>query len=214
MPRFQAADSTTASVLQYISRGVRYPKEALQAGASGTVFVTFVVSKQGMVEQAKVIRGVQQALDQEALRLIQTMPAWQQPGRQGGQPVAVQYTVPVRFNMQRGLGSVLAAPSAREEAAAGNKPAVFTHDPLGVVHYLQGATQGVKAPKGGVVTVSFTVQTDGKVGAAQIVSGLAPEADAAVLQAVQHMPAWKPGMQQGQPVAVPFTRVPVRINSN
>ncbi|WP_159437484.1 TonB family protein [Hymenobacter daecheongensis] len=223
MPRFRAADSTSTSMLNYIGHNVRYPVEALKSRASGTVFVTFVVNKQGLVEQAQVAQGAHYALKDAALRVVQAMPVWEQPGRQQGQPVNVRLTVPVRFAMQTGSLAALqkaqqpqqlTATNATADAtpAAGVQPPRFEHDPLGAVHYLQLATQSVKARKASVAMVSFTVKADGQVGDVLVAPGISPEVDAAVVQAVQQMPAWKPGTQQGQPVAVPFTNIPIRIS--
>ena len=60
---------------------------------------SFVVTKDGTLTNYKVIRGISQALDQEAVRVLQMMPRWT-PGTQRGEPVAVKYTVPITFKLQ------------------------------------------------------------------------------------------------------------------
>jgi protein TonB len=65
----------------------------------GTVYVQFVVDKDGKVGQVKVLRAVDKFLDKEAARVVNSMPAWK-PGKQNGKAVAVYYTVPIRFQLQ------------------------------------------------------------------------------------------------------------------
>lgn len=99
MPIFRVRG--TDSLLTYVQRRVRYPAAAIQAQAQGRVFIGFVVNKLGQVEQAKVVKGVHPALDQEALRVVQALPPWQAPGKQGARPVSVALTIPVAFQLRR-----------------------------------------------------------------------------------------------------------------
>ncbi|HSV88494.1 MAG TPA: energy transducer TonB [Bacteroidales bacterium] len=82
--------------IQFIVENLRYPLRALEAGIQGNVFVTFVVEKDGSITDVKVLRGVGGCLDEEAVRVVKSMPRWI-PGRQGDQPVRVQFTMPFRF---------------------------------------------------------------------------------------------------------------------
>ena len=84
---------------KYIANKIKYPRDAQDAGAQGKVYVTFVVEKDGTVGRAKVVRGVHSSLDQEALRVVSSMPRWT-PGKQKGEAVAVSYTVPINFVLQ------------------------------------------------------------------------------------------------------------------
>ena len=63
------------------------------------MYVTFVVEKDGSVTDAKVLRGVSEEVDAEALRVINAMPKWK-PGMQQGVPVRVQYNIPIIFKLQ------------------------------------------------------------------------------------------------------------------
>ncbi|NND78087.1 MAG: energy transducer TonB [Flavobacteriales bacterium] len=88
-----------AELQKYLGKNINYPSLARDAGISGTVYVTFVVGKDGSVSNAKVLRGIGGGCDKEALRVISKMPNWK-PGKQRGKPVKVQYNVPVRFTLQ------------------------------------------------------------------------------------------------------------------
>ena len=63
------------------------------------MLVQFVVNKEGCLQDVQLLRRVDPLLDEEALRVVNSMPRWR-PGKQKGQPVNVQYTLPVVFSLQ------------------------------------------------------------------------------------------------------------------
>jgi protein TonB len=81
---------------QYLSSTLRYPGEAQEAKVQGTVFVGFVVDKTGVIRDVTMLKGIGHGCDEEAMRVIQLMPAWT-PGRQDGRQVSVRFTIPIRF---------------------------------------------------------------------------------------------------------------------
>ena len=83
---------------EFIEKNRRYPKSLQDSGIQGRVVVTFVVEKTGKISHAKVVRGVDPALDKEALRVVRKMPQWI-PGRIYGKNVDVKYTMPVDFRL-------------------------------------------------------------------------------------------------------------------
>nr|WP_262905978.1 energy transducer TonB [Hymenobacter terricola] len=84
----------------YLSKSIRYPQQALQRHISGRVFVNFILSAQGKVQDAHVVSGPGNGLNDEALRLVWLMPPWE-PARSNGQPVRVACTVPISFTSDR-----------------------------------------------------------------------------------------------------------------
>lgn len=96
MPEYPGGED---ALRQFIAQHVEYPPIAQENGIQGKVYVTFVVSADGSVKNAKVVRGVDPVLDQEALRVVNTMPRWK-PGKQRGKDVNVSYTVPISFVLQ------------------------------------------------------------------------------------------------------------------
>jgi len=82
--------------IRYLQENLRYPQMAREAGIQGTVFVTFVVERDGSVTDVRVLRGIGGGCDEEAVRVVRNMPRWT-PGRQRGQPVRVQFNMPIRF---------------------------------------------------------------------------------------------------------------------
>ena len=95
MPEFPGGD---LALRKYIAENVKYPEIAKENGLSGKVFVQFVINQRGEVENVKIARGVDPALDKEAIRVVQGLPKWK-PGSQRGKPVKVSYTVPINFQL-------------------------------------------------------------------------------------------------------------------
>jgi len=87
---------TQLEIIKFIQKNTKYPPIAKDAGIQGTVFVYFVVDRDGKVKDAKVLRPVDSRLDKEALRVVNSLPTFE-PGKQRGKAVNVQYTIPVKF---------------------------------------------------------------------------------------------------------------------
>ncbi len=93
MPEFPGGE---VARLQFLNDNVRYPTMAREAGIQGRVFVEFVVEKDGSVTNVRVVRGIGGGCDEEAIRVVQSMPRWI-PGRQRNVPVRVRFNMPIRF---------------------------------------------------------------------------------------------------------------------
>ncbi|GAO30052.1 energy transducer TonB [Geofilum rubicundum] len=95
MPEFPGGEK---ALFQFLSSSVRYPREAISNEIEGRVYVEFVVDRHGKITRVNVKRGVHPSLDQEALRVIESMPDWK-PGVKDGQLVNVLFTVPISFQI-------------------------------------------------------------------------------------------------------------------
>jgi TonB family protein len=82
--------------IKFLQLNIKYPHEARIAAIQGTVYLTFVVEKDGNISDVRVLRGIGAGCDEEALRVIRLMPKWK-PGKQRGKPVRVQMTIPIKF---------------------------------------------------------------------------------------------------------------------
>lgn len=80
----------------YLMKNLRFPEKARFQHISGKVYVRFILSAAGRVTDASVVRGPGGGLNEEGLRLVWMMPAWQ-PARQRGQAVRVSCTLPITF---------------------------------------------------------------------------------------------------------------------
>jgi protein TonB len=94
-PEFQGG---LEAMMNFIRKNMRYPASARRMGVDGTVYVSFVVSKDGSISEVKTVRGISADLDQEALRVVSIMPPWK-PGKQNGKPVFVRFVLPIKFKL-------------------------------------------------------------------------------------------------------------------
>ena len=93
MPSFKG------NVNSWLSSHIQYPAVAAENGVQGRVIVKFVVTAEGYVRQAQVVRGVDSSLDREAVRVVNSMPAWNL-GMNNGRYVNVWFSLPLTFKLQ------------------------------------------------------------------------------------------------------------------
>jgi TonB family protein len=97
LPQFPGGD---AALLKYIAENIKYPAEAKAKKIEGRVFVKVVITAEGKVaDDVKVVRSLDPACDEEAVRCIKTTSGWI-PGKNNGKPVNVYYSIPIRFSLQ------------------------------------------------------------------------------------------------------------------
>lgn len=97
MPKFPGGQQ---GLMTYLARSIKYPVIAQQNKEEGRVIIRMVVGKDGNISNIKVMRGVSPSLDYEAIRVVGNMPKWV-PGKQNGEDVAVEYTIPIIFKLQK-----------------------------------------------------------------------------------------------------------------
>jgi len=86
-------------MLQYIYSRINYPLWARQNNIEGLVLISFTVIKDGTISNVKVKNGVCAAMEKESLKLVDKLPAWI-PGTVNGEPVDVEFTLPIRFKLR------------------------------------------------------------------------------------------------------------------
>jgi periplasmic protein TonB len=87
-----------AALQKYIVENTKYPQEAIEINLQGRVIVKFAVMSDGSVSRVEILRGINPLLDQEAARVVSTLPKWK-PAKQNGIPVSLWFTVPVTFQL-------------------------------------------------------------------------------------------------------------------
>jgi protein TonB len=85
-------------LVSFLKANIEYPETAKEAGIEGKVFISFVVEKSGKITKAVVVRGIGGGCDEEALRVVNSMPDWN-PGKQRSMPVPVHMNLPITFNL-------------------------------------------------------------------------------------------------------------------
>jgi periplasmic protein TonB len=96
MPTFPGGEK---ALFEYIYANIQYPEIAKENNIQGRVILRFCVTYKGGVDQVSILKPVDPSLDNEAIRVIKTLPAWK-PGKQGGKPVNVWYSLPVVFQLK------------------------------------------------------------------------------------------------------------------
>ena len=96
MPDFPGG---TQKLADYLAKNIKYPQMARESGIQGRVFISFVVEPDGSVSNVNVMRSLGGGCDEEAVRVVKSMPKWK-PGKQRGKPVRVSYILPVNFKLQ------------------------------------------------------------------------------------------------------------------
>ncbi|WP_461100278.1 energy transducer TonB [Spirosoma koreense] len=94
-PRFPTGNDQIGT---YLRQHLRYPEAALKAKVAGKVMVSFMVTYEGRIQDVTVLKGYGYGINEEAIRLIQTMPSWI-PGKQAGHPVNVKYNLFIPFEL-------------------------------------------------------------------------------------------------------------------
>ena len=95
MPAFPGGDD---KLVEYLSKKLIYPKEAVAKKIQGRVICKFMVNEDGSITNIEVIRSVDPLLDAEAIRVIKTLPKFV-PGTQHKKPLGVYFTLPITFSL-------------------------------------------------------------------------------------------------------------------
>ncbi len=201
-PQFPGGET---ALLKYLQENIKYPPKALKDSIQGRVVVQFVVDKAGSVGEVKVVRSVNKALDDEAVRLIKTLPKFY-PGRQNGQAVAVWYTLPVTFKLQDKLEpekskdvEVKAEFPGGEEALSQFLKDQIKYPPKAAKKRIQGR-----------VEVAFWIEKSGKVHDVRVVESVDKDLDKEAVRVCKLLPDFIPATVNGEPVEVLF-KLPIRF---
>ena len=209
MPVFPGGD---AALMKYIDSHLQYPPTAMENGIQGRVIVQFVVTKTGKIGDVKVVRGVDSALDAEAVRVVKTFPDFI-PGRSNGKPVNTWYTLPITFRLAHNQVSTI-TPSTQDNdsdevfRAVEQMPA-FPGGDAALMKYIDSHLQYPPTAMGngiqGRVIVQFVVTKTGKIGEVKVVRGVDEALDAEAVRLTKSLPDFIPGRLHGQPVNVWYT---------
>ena len=215
MPEFPGG---MGECMKWLGQNIKYPAEAIEKGIQGRVIIQMVVTKEGDIAEAKVVRGVDPLLDAEALRVINinSMPKWK-PGKQKGEAVNVKYTIPVMFKLTGDNSSDKKEADTQQEAKVDENGIhqvceEMPEFPGGMQECMKWLGKNIKYPttaqeKGiqGRVIMQFVVERDGSITEPKVVRGVDPDLDKEALRVISIMPNWKPGKHKGEAVRVKYT---------
>lgn len=89
----------TQALMQFISRNLNYPGEAVEYGVEGKIIAQFVIDKEGNLKDAKILHGLGHGCDEEVLRVLALSPKWK-PGKHKDEAISMRYQLPVVFRLQ------------------------------------------------------------------------------------------------------------------
>ena len=183
----------------YLNLSLSYPEPAVNEGIQGTVYVQFVVEKDGIISNVIVIRSVGGGCDEEAIRVVNEMPPWI-PGSIKNKKVRVSMTFPVTFRLQQNSVDI-----HETYLEAERMPYMFGGQ-MEMDNYLLKSLKYPARAKdeniNGIVNLTFVVERDGAISKIVVVDSLGYGCDEEAVRVVGSMPAWVPGMINDVPVRV------------
>ncbi len=194
MPEFPGGQQ---EMMKFIAENINYPAIAQKKGIQGRAICQFIIDKDGSVTETTVIRSAgHPALDNEAIRVINSMPAWK-PGMQKGKPVRVKYTLPINF----GLKSTTELDRSVPQFPGGlNKLNEYIKENI---RYTQSAYErGIR----GKTVLELQVEADGTISQVKVLEpSTFKSLDDEAIRLVNAMPKWLPALKNGKPVTMKTT---------
>ena len=206
MPSFLNGDINT--FLKWVAPRIKYPSRQFSKGIHGTVVISFVIDEKGRVKQVEAISSPDEKLTKAVVRAVKQSPNWE-PGRNGGKPVAVRQTMPVRFGMPKADDDKAFGVAHNEDMPKfmGGGIDYFSR---WVASHIQYPVEAAISKVEGSVVVSFIIDVDGSVVDAKILRSSYAVFNTEALRVVKNSPKWTPGMQDGKPVKV-MLNIPVNF---
>ena len=213
MPEYSGGNE---SLVNYLRQNIKYPEEAKNNGTDGKVDVSFIIEKDGAVSSAKVSKSLSPECDREALRIINSMPAWI-PGKQDGEAVRVALMLPIFFKLGYSSGKGLNSFEQTNDTVF-NVVEEMPEYPGGVNALMKYLSSNIKYPEQakkdsikGRVFVSFVVEKDGSVSNVSLLRGIGGGCDEEAMRVVADMSDWKPGKDEsGKAVRVKYN-LPIKF---
>lgn len=215
-------------LLEHVYSDLKYPEAAQKAKVEGRTIAQFIVRSDGKVSHAKIVRSIGHGTDEAVLSVINAMPVWR-PGYHEGRAVNVEFNLPVSFK----LAPEPQSKSKDEPVSEPDPDAVYqvvdrmprwegcddavlqqgkAYDECtleSLVSFIQEHLVYPKEAKNAAVEgralVKFTIRTDGSVADAEIVKSLGYGTDESILNMLDQMPSWQPGIHNGKAVHVSMT---------
>jgi len=207
------------SLAAFLGRTIKYPESAKENGIAGTVFVNFIVDKDGTVGNAKVIRGISDDCDNEAIRVINSMPDWT-PGMQRGKSVKVSFNLPIKFKLENSKNKItrIRIIDDIDKDSVYNVVEQMPEYPGGIDALMKYLGSNIKYPEQakkdaiqGRVFVSFVVEKSGDVSNVELLRGIGGGCDEEAMRVVSDMPSWKAGKDEsGKTVRVKYN-LPIKF---
>jgi len=197
-------DGGMDALIEYLSSNINYPQEAKDNDIQGRVIVNFIVDKDGSVTNTKIEQGIGSGCDEEALRVVSSMPNWI-PGKQKGEAVKVSYNLPIKFKLDEKEEVVFKVVEVMP-SFPGGQDAMMKYLGENIKYPEEAKTKKVQ----GRVFVTFVVEKDGSVNEVKLLRGIGSGCDEESMRVIKAMPNWTPGTQKGEAVRVQYN-LPIKF---
>ncbi|MFI5451175.1 energy transducer TonB [Pedobacter sp. UC225_61] len=213
-----------ASFYKFLGDNMKYPQQAKDDNIQGIVYVSFIVEKDGSLNNLKVDRKLGGGTDEEAIRVLKLSKRWN-PGMQNGKVVKVKYNIPVKFSIPGKKPNPKVAIPIAGSVGPVNESKVYNllsveNPPLypgGIAKFYELITENIKYPKSAIdakvegnVYVSFTIAEDGSLIDIKVDGKLGAGTDEEAIRVIKLSKRWMPGTQNGKPVRVKYN-VPIKF---
>ncbi len=204
--QFPVYDGGIDSFYVDISKLVEYPARARRMGIQGVVYVSFIVNKEGQLEEVFAVKGIGGGCDEQAVNAVKETSGKWTPGQHLGKLVAVRMVLPITFRLEENSQTVFTTIEYDTAFVVEEQPEYKG----GVEKFRLDMSQFVKYPKSemragirGTVVVMFVVNLQGEVERATIIEGISPKCNAAAIKAIKKTSGnWIPGRHGGKDVRV------------
>ena len=209
----------TAEMHRFIANSLRYPTQAAENNKQGLVVYTFVVEEDGTLTNFELIHRADPQLDEEALRILKSMPPWR-PAKNKNKIVRSTSYVPMYFKLNKNANATAARTTAPASVYAKKNEEVANAEVFSIVDKMPAYPYGEKELAGfisnqirypkearqegieGRILCSFIVAADGSITNIEIVSGVHPQLDREAMRVLSLMSKWNPGERNGEKVNV------------
>ena len=178
------------ALIKYLGQTILYPQQAIDDSIEGKVYVSFVVEKDGSISEIRVLKGIGHDCDEEAVRVVATMPKWKS-GEINETQVRTELIIPIAFKLKS-----LTLDTAKIYYDADTMPS-FMGGLEALRSYMveQSALSTMKDSlrESVIVSVYFVVETDGSISNITIIDSVDFKYKEEALKYVKNMPKWNPG---------------------
>jgi len=189
----------TDSIYSYIRRNLQQIQSDSGKVISGQVVLSFSIDTEGAVSNLAIKKSSDTHLNQEAIRIISSMPKWK-PALQDGEPFISSATQTVKFGKNPNEGKTLDVVEQMPQFEGGES-ALMNFISRNIRYPVKAMEQSIQ----GRVIVRFVVSDTGEVTQVSVLRGIGGGCDEEAMRVVSMMPRWKPGKQDGKPVNVWYT---------
>jgi TonB family protein len=205
-----------AGMKAFLAANLRFPEKAYQQKVEGDVYVAYIIRSNGSIANPEILKGIGAGCDEEVIRVVKTMPKFK-PGYQGETPVAVKVNQKIAFYLNGGaepssdyIGEVFTIVEKNPEFPGGEQ--AFN---AFIANNLRYPEEAKKKGIAGDVYVKYIIRKNGSIANPEILKGLGAGCDEEAIRLVKALPKYKPGAQQGDPVAVAWNqRIKFRLAGN